>query len=140
MHLGKLNKELLLGSAPGDSDSVGVWKLVRLTATGAEGRQQPKAGQGAVTPDGGRMYGHRMTAVNPLCLRRSSGVTFKSISTCVYIGLAKKFFQNSNQCIQIPTQYIQIQYIQYIQIPFQLLFVPYHNFLREASSLPFCRW
>ena len=30
VHLGKLNKELLLGSAPGDSDSVGVWKSVRL--------------------------------------------------------------------------------------------------------------
>lgn len=86
MHLGKLNKELLLGSAPGDSDSVGVWKLVRLTATGAEGRQQPRAGQGAVTPDGGGVYGHRMTAVNPLCLQRSSRVTFKCISTyvCVY--------------------------------------------------------
>lgn len=98
------------------------------SGSGAEGRQQPKAGQGAVTPDGRGVYGHRMTAVNPLSAAQLESPLNMYLHTRVYIGLAKKFFQNSNQCIQIPTQYIQIQYIQYIQIPFQLLFVPYHNF------------
>ena len=74
MHLGKLNKELLLHSASGDSDSVGVWKLVRLTTTGTEGRQQLKEGQGTVSPGVGGVYGHR----NDCCQRSVSGVQLKS--------------------------------------------------------------